>query len=98
MPFSIRAVIIFQGADYSMEVTLPQLRNLLYPMEWFFRFSILSFVVWLAQPLYPGNYLAYSVALYVLWFLILMMFVWQIVITVRFLCGYGEGKEQETVD
>jgi len=30
--------------------------------------------------------------------LILMMFVWQIVITVRFLRGYGEGKEQETVD
>lgn len=77
-----------------MEVTLPQLRNLLYPMEWFFRFSIFSFVVFLARPLYPGNYIAYSIALYVLWFLILVMFVWQIVITARFLRGQGGGGEE----
>lgn len=68
-----------------MEVTVSQLRDLLYPLEWFFRFTILGFVVWLVRPLYPGSYLANSLALYALWVLMLMMFAWQILITFRFL-------------
>lgn len=78
-----------------MEVTVSQLRDLLYPLEWFFRFAILGFVVWLVRPLYPGSSLANSLALYALWVLMLMMFAWQVLITFRFLRDARTKKDEE---
>ncbi|TAJ44793.1 hypothetical protein [Methanofollis fontis] len=67
-----------------MDVSIPQLRDLLFPMEWFVRFYILAFIVWLAEPMYPGSQFSYLLLIYFLWFVMAITFAWQVIVTVRF--------------